>query len=66
VPEVIVRIFATAEAWLAAFRDDSRFGIAIAAMIRMIATTISSSIKEKPRSLGPDRFDLRLDFIVFS
>src|SRR5438270_14043783 len=29
-------------------RDRSRFGIAIAAMIRMIATTISSSISEKP------------------
>jgi hypothetical protein len=30
-------------------RERSKFGMAIAAMIRMIATTISSSISEKPR-----------------
>jgi hypothetical protein len=30
-------------------RERSRLGMAIAAMIKMIATTISSSISEKPR-----------------
>jgi hypothetical protein len=44
----MVRIDATADASLAAMRARSKFGIAIAAMIRMIATTISNSIKEKP------------------
>jgi hypothetical protein len=29
-------------------RERSKFGIAIAAMIKMIATTMSSSISEKP------------------
>src|SRR5215472_12836307 len=29
-------------------RERSKFGIAIAAMIKMIATTISNSIREKP------------------
>jgi hypothetical protein len=43
-----VRIEPTAEASLAAIRDRRRFGIAIAAMIRIIATTISNSISEKP------------------
>jgi hypothetical protein len=38
----------TADASLAAIRERSRFGIAIAAMIRMMATTIRSSINEKP------------------
>jgi hypothetical protein len=33
---------------LAEIRARSRFGMAMAAMIRMIATTISSSINEKP------------------
>jgi preprotein translocase subunit SecF len=37
-----------AAASLAAMRARSKFGIAMAAMIRMIATTISSSISEKP------------------
>jgi hypothetical protein len=46
-----VRSDPTADAWLAAIRDRSRFGIAIAAMMRMIATTINSSINEKPRVL---------------
>src|ERR1700722_15520219 len=46
----IVRIEPTAEASLAAIRDRSRLGIAIAAMIRMIATTINNSISEKPFS----------------
>src|SRR5215217_170057 len=40
-----------AEASLAACRDLSKFGIAIAAIIPMIATTISSSISENPLSL---------------
>ena len=38
----------TAEDSFAAIFDLIRFGIAIAAMIRMIATTIRSSIREKP------------------
>jgi hypothetical protein len=45
---LIVRMEPTAEASLAAIRDRRRFGIAIAAMIRIIATTISNSISEKP------------------
>src|SRR5258707_15723712 len=45
---LIVRREPTAEASFAAIRDRSRFGMAIAAMIRMIATTISNSIREKP------------------
>src|ERR1019366_4849603 len=43
-----VRIVATADASLAAILERSKFGIAIAAMIRMIATTINNSINEKP------------------
>jgi hypothetical protein len=45
---LIVRHDATAEASFAAIRARSKFGIAIAAMIKMIATTIKSSISEKP------------------
>src|SRR5580704_5041885 len=45
---VIVRTDPTADASLAAIRERSRFGIAIAAIIRMIATTINNSINEKP------------------
>jgi len=45
---VNVRRVATAEASFAAIRERMRFGIAMAAMIKMIATTISSSISEKP------------------
>ena len=45
---LIVRIEPTAEASLAAIRDRSKFGIAMAAMIKMIATTISNSISQKP------------------
>jgi hypothetical protein len=45
---VYVRIVLTAEASFAAILDLIKFGIAIAAMIRMIATTIRSSIREKP------------------
>src|ERR1700722_19038880 len=44
----IVRTDPTAEASLAAIRARSRFGIAMAAMIKMIATTISNSMSEKP------------------
>src|SRR5579862_5263125 len=44
----MVRIEPTAEASLAAIRERSRFGIAIAAMIKIIATTINNSISEKP------------------
>src|SRR5579871_72428 len=44
----MVRTEATADDSLAAMRARSKFGIAIAAMIRMMATTISSSISEKP------------------
>src|ERR1700683_5570038 len=43
----MVRSEAAAEESLAAIRARIRLGIAIAAMIRMIATTISSSISEK-------------------
>src|ERR1700686_4889816 len=44
----MLRMEPTADDSLAAMRARSKFGIAIAAMIRMIATTISSSISEKP------------------
>src|SRR5271154_836392 len=47
-PVLMVRMDATADDSLAAMRARSKFGIAIAAMIRMMATTISSSINEKP------------------
>src|SRR5215472_15261849 len=43
-----VRSEATAEASLAAIFERIRFGMAMAAMIKMIATTISNSISEKP------------------
>ncbi len=45
---LMLRMALTAEASLAAIRARSRLGMAIAAMIRMIATTISSSIRENP------------------
>src|SRR5579863_8142089 len=44
----MVRTDATADDSFAAILARSRFGMAIAAMIRIIATTINSSIKEKP------------------
>src|ERR1700677_2429238 len=44
----IVRTEPTADASFAAMRARSKFGIAMAAMIKMIATTISNSISEKP------------------
>src|SRR5438874_269967 len=43
-----VRTEAAAEDSFAAILARSRFGMAIAAMIKMIATTISNSINEKP------------------
>src|SRR2546430_13691850 len=43
-----VRTEAAPEDSLAAILARSRFGIAIAAMIRMIATTMSSSINDNP------------------
>ena len=47
-PLPIVLIEAVAEPSLAERRALSRLGMAIAAMIKMIATTINSSISEKP------------------
>src|SRR5512140_3727726 len=44
----MVRMVAAAAESLAEIRARSKFGMAMAAMIRMIATTISSSINEKP------------------
>src|SRR5256885_6556469 len=44
----MVRTALTADDSLAAIRARSRFGMAMAAIIRMIATTISNSISEKP------------------
>src|SRR5271155_5656147 len=44
----MVRNEPTAEDSLAAMRARNRFGMAMEAMIRMIATTISNSISEKP------------------
>jgi hypothetical protein len=43
-----VRKEATADASFAAIFERSRLGMAIAAMIKMIATTISNSMSEKP------------------
>src|SRR6267143_2496255 len=65
----MVRSEAAAEESLAAIRARIRFGIAIAAMIRMMATTISSSISEKPFcfriSFFPS-FGLELSFLVMA
>src|SRR5271166_5546478 len=44
----MVRTDATADDSFAAMRARSKFGIAIAAMMRMMATTMSNSISEKP------------------
>src|SRR5260370_23706345 len=44
----MVRTEPTADDSLAAIFERSKFGMAMAAMIRMIATTIKSSIREKP------------------
>src|SRR5271169_1199883 len=69
----IVRSEATDEASFAEIRALSRFGMAMAAIIRMIATTIKSSISEKPfcvfriSSFLRQRFELvlSLPFVVF-
>src|SRR5678815_661834 len=53
----MVRIDDWADPSLAERREARRFGIAIAAIIPMIATTTRSSIKEKP--------DWRLQFISY-
>ena len=45
---VMVRIEAAADDSLLAILARSKFGIAIAAMIKIIATTISNSISENP------------------
>src|SRR5260370_25925081 len=45
----MVRSDATADDSLAAIFERSKFGMAIAAIIRIMATTISNSIREKPR-----------------
>src|SRR5271169_4738227 len=45
---LMVRNELTADASLAEIRARSKFGIAMAAIIRIIATTIRSSISEKP------------------
>src|SRR5271154_62997 len=44
----MVRMEATAEDSFAAILARSKFGMAMAAIIRMIATTINNSIREKP------------------
>jgi hypothetical protein len=44
----MVRTDAAAEESLADMRARMRFGIAMAAMIRMMATTINNSMSEKP------------------
>src|SRR5437870_13390189 len=48
---LITRREATAEASLARRRDLRKLGTAIAAMIKITLTTMSSSIREKPRCL---------------
>src|SRR5260370_42356364 len=61
----MVRIEATAEASLADMFERIKLGIAMAAMIKMIATTISNSISEKPFCLpriGSILLGFSLDF----
>src|SRR2546423_15264523 len=63
-----VRTALIAAASLAAWRDFSKLGIAIAAMMPMMATTINSSISEKPfsffiKKLAPFRLFLLLPHI---
>src|SRR6266705_6250082 len=60
----MVRIELTADDSLAAIRARSRFGMAIAAMIRMIATTINNSISEKPFCFRISFFSSSLVFLV--
>jgi hypothetical protein len=63
----MLRTELVAEASSAAILDRSRLGIAIAAMIRMIATTIRSSIREKPALCpsAPEFFLLELIFGLY-
>jgi hypothetical protein len=61
----MVRSELTAEASLAAMRARSKFGIAMAAMIKMIATTIKSSISENPFCLLRIQFSPR-EIVVFT
>src|SRR6266849_10710224 len=49
----MVRRLAAAEVSLANIRDLRKFGIAIAAMMRMIATTTNNSMRENPISVLP-------------
>src|SRR5271168_65817 len=44
----MVRNDPTADVSLAAMRERNRFGMAMAAMMRMMATTINSSMRENP------------------
>jgi len=60
-----VRKEATADASLAAILERIKFGIAMAAMIKMIATTISNSINENPfclirMQIAPLSFQLQI------
>ena len=61
---LMVRIEPTADASLAAIFERSRFGMAIAAMIKMIATTISNSISEKPFCLFRISFRSLREFVL--
>jgi hypothetical protein len=60
---VKVLIEFTADASCAEILERSKFGMAIAAMIRIIATTISSSISEKPACLAFRRSSLLSEFL---
>ncbi len=61
---VMVRTVTAAAASLAAMREFSRLGMAMAAMIRMMATTTSSSIREKPRCAAARIFFVGFVFSV--
>src|ERR1700731_4804599 len=56
----MARSVATEEDSLAAKRERSRFGIAMAAITRMMATTIRNSISEKPAFLFLKRMEAPL------
>jgi hypothetical protein len=56
---MIVRMDEIAEASFALIRERIRFGMAIAAMITIMATTISSSISENPFCFRPIAIKLR-------
>ena len=59
-----VRSVSTAAASFAWILDFIRLGMAIPAMIRMMATTISNSINEKPRCLHMATPDSNSDWIL--